>query len=167
MFAVFDGILVTFLFAGLGVLVSNVLVPKHGGFTVEMFHEMWVIVAIASFVCMCIAVFAISKKDRPEYFGTGKAQKVGFKDYWDVLKNNRAIQMLVVSASTDKLAGTIRSNATVTIIIFGIVCGNFALSGAVTAYTSIPTLLFLFLGVGVIATKLGQKKAMEIGRAHV
>ncbi len=163
LFTVFDGTYNTIVFAVLPIFIASYLRPKHGGFNEGFFHELWLYVAIISGILTCIAVFCISKKDRMEYFGTGKAVKVSFKDYWDVLKNNRAIQMLVVSASSDKLASNTRSNATVTVIIYGIICGNFALSGAVSGYTTIPVFLFLLFGVGGIATRLGQRKAMLIG----
>lgn len=163
LFSIFDGIYNMIVFTLFPILVANVLVPKHGGFTDSFFMETWLIVAPISAVFTIIAIISISSKDRSEYFGTGKPIKVTFKDYWDVLKNNRAIQMLVISAGTDKLALTTQSNGTVSVILYAIICGNFALSGAIAAYTSIPTMLFLFFGVGYIATKLGQRKAMMFG----
>lgn len=163
LFSVFDGAYNTIVFAVLPIFIASYLRPKHGGFNEGFFHEFWIYVAIISAILTCIAIFCISSKDRMEYFGTGKAVRVSFKDYWEVLKNNRAIQMLVVSASTDKLASSTRSNATVSVIIYAIVCGNFALSGAVSGYTTIPVFLFLLFGVGGIATRLGQRKAMLVG----
>lgn len=163
LFSIFDGIYNMVLFTILPIVVASVLVPKHGGFTEGFFMDSWLITAPISAIFTVIAIISISSKDRSEYFGTGKPVKVTFKDYWDVLKNNRAIQMLVVSASTDKLALTTQSNGTVTVILYAIICGNFALSGAMAAYTSIPTMLFLFFGVGFIARKLGQRKAMIFG----
>lgn len=163
LFTIFDGTYNTILFAAMPILFTGVLVPKFGGFTDQFFHQAWTIVAPISFLFTCIAMFCIAPKDRQEYFGTGKAVKVRFKDYWEVLKNNRAIQMLVVSAGTDKLALQSQSNATVGVLIYAIVCGNYALNGVVAGYTSIPTFLFLLFGAGVIATRLGQRKAMIFG----
>ncbi len=163
LFTIFDGIYVTIVFSMLPVLFTDTLMKKHGGFGISYFQEVWCIIAPISFVLTLIAIFCLASKDRPENFGTGMQQKVGFKDYWDVLKNNRAIQMLVVSASTDKLALQTQGNATVGVIVYGIICGNYALNGALNAYTSIPTFLFLLFGAGVIATRLGQKKAMMFG----
>lgn len=162
-FSIYDGIYNTILFAAMPVLFTSALVPKYGGFTAEFFHEAWLYVCPISFIFTCVAIFCISSKDKLKYFGTGKVVKVTFKDYWEVLKHNRAIQMLVVSASTDKLATTAQSNSTVGVIIYAIVCGNYALSGAVSAYTSIPTCLILMFGVGIIARNLGQRKAMLFG----
>ena len=163
LFTIFEGIYNTILFAAVPILVSSVLVPRAGGFNEQFFHEMWMIVAPISFVFTLIAIFAIAPKDRPEYFGMGKAEKVQLKDYWEVLKGNKAMQMLIVSASTDKLAMNTQTNSTVGIIIFGIVCGNYALSGAVSAYTSIPTMFILMFGAGYIATRMGQRQAMLFG----
>ena len=82
----------------------------------ELFHDVWLTVALISAVLTAIAVISIAPKDRSEYFGTGKAVKVGIKVYWDTLKNNRAIQMLVVSAATDKLASTAKTGAVTTVL---------------------------------------------------
>jgi len=163
MFTIFDGIYNTILFAVGPAVVSQSLVPKYRGFTNEFFHEFWIYIAVASAIFTCIAVFSIASKDRTEYFGLGTPQKLGIKDYWEVLSHNRAIQMLVVSASTDKLALTTQSNATVGILVYAIVCGNYAMSGAVSVYTAIPTFLMLAFGVGYIARQLGQKKALLFG----
>lgn len=163
LFMVFDGTYNAILFAAMPILFSGVLVPKYGGFTAEFFHESWLIVAPISFLCTCISVFCIAPKDRKEYFGTGDPVKIKFRDYWDVLKHNRAIQMLVVSASTDKLALITQSNATVGVLIYAIICGNYALNGVVAGYATIPTFLFLLFGAGYIATRLGQRKAMLFG----
>ena len=100
LFSIFDGIYNLIIFSGLAMWVSGPLNDKYGTFfDTGIFHDMWVLTAIASAICTVIAVISIAPKDNPKYFGTGKAVKVGFKDYWDVLKNNRAIQMLVLSAS--------------------------------------------------------------------
>ena len=164
LFTIFDGIYNTIIFAALPIFFTGYLLSKHAGeFSVSYFHDGWMMVAPVSFVLTCIAIFSISGKDRSEYFGAGQEIKVKFKDYWEVLKHNRAIQMLVVSAGTDKLALSTQSNATVSVIVYAIVCGNAALQGGVSAYTSIPTMLFLMFGAGYIATRLGQKKAMMFG----
>lgn len=134
-----------------------------GGYTsTEFFHTMWLFTAIASGVCTVLAVIAISPKDRSEFFGTGKPIKVGLKDYWDTLKNNRAIQMLVLSASTDKLASSAKTGA-VNVAMFACIAGSTLLQGNVTALTTIPTCIATFLAISLLATRLGQKKAMVIG----
>lgn len=164
LFTIFDGIYNTVLFTVLAVVAAN-LGEKYGGFTSDpaVFHELWVMFAVMSAICMVLAVIAIAPKDRQEFFGTGQVVKVGLKDYWDTLKNNRAIQMLVVSAGTDKLAMQMKGNSVMMIVLCGLVIGDYALSGTLQGLIAIPTTLLMILGVGGLATRLGQRKAMIIG----
>lgn len=163
-FTIFDGIYNTILFAGFQIIATN-LATKYGGFTADpaLYHDLWLIAAIGSAICTVIAVISIAPKDRNEFFGTGKAQKVGIKDYVEVLKHNRAIQMLVVSASSDKLASQMKSNAVINVVLIGTVCGNYAVNGTISGMITIPTMVLMMLGVGGVATRLGQRKAMLIG----
>ncbi|MGJ9386276.1 glucuronide permease, partial [Salipaludibacillus sp. CF4.18] len=65
-------------------------------------------VASLAFVFTILAIIAIRSKDRRQYFGMAEISvKVRFRDYWPVLKKNRPLQMLVIAASTDKLAGQV------------------------------------------------------------
>ncbi len=164
LFTIFDASYNTVLFAGLAVVAAN-LGTKYGGFTADpaLYHELWMYFACGSAACCALAVVAIAPKDRKEFFGTGQAQKVGIKDYLDTLKNNRAIQMLVVAAGTDKLASQMKGNAVMMLVLCGIMVGDYQLSGTITGMISIPTMLLTVFAVGGIATRLGQKKAMVIG----
>ena len=157
------------------IYISGTLIPKFnvtndaGEVTLsafynpEMFHHLQLLFGCIAAVCAVLAVIGLWRKDRQEYFGTGEVVKVGFKDYVDVLAHNRAIQMLVASASSDKLSMSMRNNATIMITMFGVICGNYALYGSVSALTSIPVCLLTILGMGYIGRNLGQKKALVIG----
>jgi len=165
LFASFDGVYNTILFAGVAIIAAN-MAAKHqavGGYSsTEYFHDLWLFTALLSGLFTTIAVISIAPKDRSEFFGTGKAVKVGLKDYWEVLKNNRAIQMLVLSASSDKLAATAKTSA-VTVAMFACIAGSTRLQGNITAMTTVPSCIITFLSISLIATKLGQRKAMIIG----
>lgn len=164
MFSVFNGVFTAAVFAVMPWYSYSYLLPKHQyQMSQAFFTEQWITIVIASAITAAIAFISLIEKDREEYYGTGTAQKVSFKDYWEILKNNKAMQMLVVSAGTDKLATQAKGDATVTLIVYGIICGNVAAGGLVTGYSTIPNLLFIFFGAGVIAAKLGQKKSMVIG----
>ena len=162
LFSCFDAVYNVILFAGFAVIGANIADSVGGYTSTEFFHQLWVIVALTSAVFTAIAVISIWPKDRTEFFGTGKPVKVGLKDYWETLKGNRAIQMLVVSASSDKLAASAKTSV-VTVIMFAIVAGENLLSGTVTALTAIPTMILSVLFVGSLATMLGQRKAMLLG----
>lgn len=169
LFAVFDAANNTILFTVMAIVAASVAAkydPNSSYVTLGFFHEMWMIVAALSAVFTVIAVISIAPKDRVEFFGTGKPVLVTLKDYWDTLKNNRAIQMLVVSASTDKLASSAKT-ASVTAVMFGVVtgAGSLAISAAFQGMTSIPTVILTMLVIGGLATTLGQRKGMIIGSA--
>lgn len=162
LFAVFDGVYNTILFTAVATVAAK-LGQKYGTMaSTDLFHELWLGVAILSLVFTCIAIFSIAPKDRSEFFGTGKAQLITLKDYWDTLKGNRAIQMLVVAASTDKLAATAKTS-TVTLVLFAVLAGDISLQGTMTGMTQIPGLILLIFFVGGFATRFGQRKAMLIG----
>lgn len=115
---------------------------------------------IISAVLTVLAVIGIWEHDRTEYFGgTEEGQKLGFKDYVDVLKHNRAIQMLVVSAASDKLATTVKTSSVLMAVLFGCLLGNYSLYGTVSSIVTIPTVIIALLGVGYAAKK-GMKKAL-------
>ena len=165
MFASFDGVFNTLLFAILGIIIPRIAdgYTDVGGYASTQFmHTLWLMTAIMSACFTVIAVISITPKDRPEFFGTGKPIKVGIKDYWDTLKNNRAIQMLVLSASTDKLGSSAKSSA-VMVAMFACIAGSNLLQSNVTGLVTIPSTIVCFLFISFFATRLGQRKAMLIG----
>lgn len=149
--------------------LEKVLVVKDGITTLSGFynpglwHEMQLTMGLVSILFAVLAIIGISRKDTEKYFGIGKVQKIGLRDYADVLAHNRGIQMLVVAASSDKLAIQCMGNIAVTTALFGVVCGNFALFGSNSAITSIPVVLFSILGMNYVARRLGQKRCLVVG----
>lgn len=162
LFAVFDATYNTLLFTIMGIVTSKLTVKYGTMYDAGLFHELWVITAIFGAIFTACAVFSIAPKDRVEFFGTGKPVLVTLKDYWDTLKHNRAIQMLVVAASTDKLASSAKTSA-VTIVMFGIVAGNYGLYGAINGFVTVPTVILTVVVISTLATTLGQRKGMIIG----
>ena len=129
----------------------------------DLYKEMQLVLGIIAAVFAVCAIIGLWRKDNIQYFGTGKVTRVGFKDYLDVMAHNRAIQMLVVSASSDKLSSTMMTNATIMVCLFGIICGNYAMFGSNSAITTIPIAVLTIVGVAFIARNMGQKKALVIG----
>lgn len=162
-FSIYDGAYMSVFMAMVTYLVSNVWMKQYGGFTLEFFNSFLMFTVVGSAILTVLAVIGIWSKDREEFYGTGVAVKVTFKDYWDVLKNNRAIQMLVVSASSDKLSMNIATNSVIAVMIYGIVCGNYEINGQLSMLLVVPNFLIMMFGCGYIARKLGQRKAMIYG----
>lgn len=168
LFAIFDSVFVIFGYIGIGSILIPSLGRKYGGFyNADLFKDLWLIVAIVSAILTAIAVISIAPKDRAEFFGISKKpQKIGLKEYWDTLKNNRAVQMLVVSASTDKLATSTRTSS-VTLVLYGVVTmggvvGNELVNGSFAVLSLLGAVLAA-AAIGIFATRLGQRKAMLIG----
>lgn len=150
--------------------LANVLTTDDNGvqtlsalYNPEMWQYMQLVFAALAAVLAVLAIIGLWRKDRTQYFGTGKVVKVGLRDYGDVLAHNRGIQMLVIAAGSDKLATQCTSNTTVTVCLFGIACGNYAFNASASAITSIPIMLISVCGIGYIARYLGQKKCLVVG----
>ncbi|MBO1265483.1 MFS transporter [Proteiniclasticum sp. SCR006] len=158
LFTLFDGIFNTVVFVSGQFLVSGVLVPKHGGFTEGFFTEMMIGVISISALFTALSVLSIWKKDVKENWGVPSDVQIRLRDYWPIIKGNRPLQMLIVSASTDKLAATVRQNSVTVIMLYGILLGNYALSGTLGLIMTPLTILLTFVGIGY-ARRLGQKKA--------
>lgn len=166
-FAMFDAVYNTLMMAIVPVVVTNILLPRYGGSQAfnnpEFFMALWGTLAPVSMIFAVLAVIGLWRKDRLEYYGTGEVIRIRIRDYWEVLKNNRAIQMLVVSASSDKLSQSMKSNSVVYVMLFGIIIGDYSLYGTTSALLTIPNILLSLLLINFVARRMGQKKALLIG----
>ena len=141
------------------------LAAKYGRMSsAELFHDYWLLTAVAATIGIAIAYISIAPKDIPRFSVTNEkdAPKVKFGDYLEVLKKNRPLQMMIVARATDMFATTCKTSAVV-LVVFGIVIGNYELNGGFTLYTTIVGLIMMTLGIGTIGRKLGMKKAMIVG----
>lgn len=141
------------------------LAVKYGRMSsAELFHDYWLLTAVAATIGIIIAYISIAPKDIPRFSATSQknAPKVSLKDYWRVLTKNRPLQMMIVARATDMFATTCKTSAVV-LVIFGIVIGNYELNGGFTLYTTIVGLIMMTLGIGTVGRKLGMKKAMQMG----
>lgn len=167
LFSTFDSIFTLLWYTSAGIYVSNYLVPKYGGFTYPLFVEFTTSIMLGSLILMVLAIIGIWRKDRTEYFGVAiseESEQLKFKDYWPIIKNNRALQMLCIAASTDKLGSRIKSNSVSGIILFGIIIGNYEFMGQLNAVIILPTLGITILGTW-LARKFGQKEMYVASQA--
>ena len=150
--------------------LANAVTIKEGVTTLSAFYnpamhsEMQLGLGLISFVLMCIALVGLWRKDNEKYYGiSNNSAPIRLRDYADTLRHNRAIQMLVVSASTDKLATQMFSNATVRICLFGVIMGNYGMYSSFSQLTAIPVCIISLLGLNQVARKMGQKASMLVG----
>ncbi|MTB64526.1 glucuronide permease [Streptococcus sp. zg-86] len=159
-FNIVDGIMSAILFSGSQIVISSYLVPKHGGFTEGFFAELMLGVISISAVLAVLSVIGIWQKDNKKYFGLGeeKTQKTTLKDYWKIIKGNRPLQVLSISAALVKFVAQLFSDSVVVVMLFGILFGNYALSGAISGLMVIPNILVI-VSAATLARKKGLRKA--------
>jgi len=157
LFSAFDMVLNVILYVGITMAVSNFFVPRHGGFTHSMFAELFIFTATASAALTALAIVGIWQKDKVD----SRTRMTRFKisTCLKILKENRNIQMLMITSSTDKLFSNITQNAVVTVMIYGIIAGDFALSGQTNMIVFGPAMVVSLLCVQ-LARKKGQKEAL-------
>lgn len=159
------GIALTVLFSGVPILVYSHIMPITKGFNMEFFKMLWNYFAVATLVLGFLAFLGFSKKDKKldeAEMAIKNKEKVNIKDIINVIKHNQPLQMLILSAGTDKLATVCQSNATIVVIIYAIVAGNSKFGSAINSYTMIPCVVMILLGLGAIGRKFGAKRSLVI-----
>lgn len=159
----FDSLYVMAAFGGSALFVGNYLAPKYGGFTNEaLFQEYVFWVVLMGFVCTVLAMIGIAQKDKPEHLAKHAGMKKIYpKDYWEVVKNNKPIRMLIFAACTDKFAATVYSHTTVGVMLYGIIMEDYGISGLIGVVTALPTMFVVSAGIRA-AQKIGQKKTLVL-----
>lgn len=148
--------LITTLFTGL--YLGAVLMPKYGGLTMEAFQELAVTCILAGAVLLFLCFFAITPVDKPENFESGaKKEKVSLRDCWNLIKGNRAMQLYILAASSDKLAQSASSQQAVNTLILGIIIGNYSFGGWMSFVTLPITIALLFWATN----QVGKTSARE------
>ncbi len=175
LFSVFDSVYNMIAFAGTSMYITSALVPKYtvydasGAIVTDAFSnpafftQLWSICIVFSVVFSLFAIVGLWRKDRKEFYGTGQTQRIRLKDYWEVLKDNRAIQMLCVAACSDKLAMTMQRDAVVMTMLFGIIIGDYSKYASFTGITSVFTVIVPVFLLVFVARHMGQKRALLLG----
>ncbi|MET3558768.1 Na+/melibiose symporter-like transporter [Streptococcus rupicaprae] len=158
-FNIVDGIATTVMFSGSQMYVSGTLVPKHGGFTPSFFQELFLTVVIISAVLGILAIIGIWEKDNKRYFGLGeKTKETKLGDYWKVIKGNKPLQVLSISAAFVKFVAQLFGDSVVGVMLYGIIFGDYALSGKMSLLLIIPGIL-VTVGVAQLARRKGLRFA--------
>lgn len=108
-------------------------------------------------VLTLLAVAGIWEKDIPKYYAMKtQTEKPKYKDYISLFKDNKALQMLVVAASTNKIAATTISGLTV--YLYAYVVKNQALQSVIPGLT---------LPFGIVATVIVTGLTVKYGRKRI
>ena len=158
-------VLVTFLATVLNMYIDGLYKGVEGYqgafYTAEFYDILVPIVVVVSAVYTLLAVIAIWKKDRPEYWGVEKDQKPARpRDYVDLVKHNSQIRWLIVAAASSKLAFTVANGAGIACMIYGSMMGDYnGLYIPMYVISFIFMAPFIFMGSRTAGRK-GQKRAL-------
>ncbi len=136
---------------------------QHGGFGSQAAWTTISLVAVGlNIILLSAAIIGISAKDKPEFFrkGNSNKEKVKLKDYVKVIKSNRPLQMLMISAGSNKLADVIDSSCLIYFYMYAV--KNVSLQPIVSGFGTPVTLLGAFIAGG-IAIRFGLKKTFIFG----
>jgi len=162
LFTLFDAIYNAILFNVSIWFITTYMSGRYPGSITdpELWKDVSVIFMGTAFLFTLLAIVGIWHKDRTEFFGLGThAPKIRLKDTLDVIRNNRNLQMLIVAASTDKLALVAVRGALV--YFFSNMLLNVALQGQYSLWQIAPTLLVTFIAVKIASTG-GLKKSFTL-----
>ncbi|WP_193596589.1 MFS transporter [Microbacterium sp. YJN-G] len=149
--------------AGFSILSTVVFLPRHGNeFTVGMLSETALTFVACSFVFQILACIGVSRVDRPESFAhidvTREKAAVTVRDMWNVLAHNGSFQRYLISGASDKLAQSVRSQAVIGTLMWGILLGNMQLGTVLSLIAILPGIVFAIFGARFIG-KRGSKAA--------
>ena len=136
---------------------------QHGGFGSQAgWSIISILIVILNLVLLSVAIIGIAGRDKPEFFrrGNAKKEKVKLKDYIEVIKINRPLQMLMISAGSNKLADVIDSACLIYFYMYSV--KNVSLQPIISGFGTPVTLAGTFLAGG-IAVRFGLKKTFILG----
>ncbi|WP_407271893.1 MFS transporter [Radiobacillus sp. PE A8.2] len=159
MFNIFNTV-ASFIGMGLIMGVASLWGGRVGFGTVAFFNLVVPMVIIVSMLLAILAVIGIKDKDQPEYFGDGgEPQKYKVRDYIDIIRHNKNLNMLIIAAGGSKLASSIAQNSAISIMLFGIMMGDFN-------ELYLPIYIIGFVGAApffLLNLKLSQKHGQKLG----
>ena len=145
-----------------------VILPKYDNqYTIGSLGEMMAWYSGISLIFAILACIGIAKVDVRETFATipkkeeEKEEKVSLKDMWSVLKDNRNVQMYMLTGISDKLAQQTMSQQVATTMLGGVLIGSYAATTWVGNISQIVGLFFAF-GSGIFVAKWGAKKSTTV-----
>lgn len=147
---------------GLVQFLAPVLASRFGGYNNQSFFNIMIPLAITvSAILTVLAVIGIWEKDREAFYGLGdKQERVKFREYLEILRENKELKRLMIAGAGCKLAFSVASNMTVLCMLYGSMMGDYDglyLPMMIVGYLfSVP---FFLLTVRT-SQKYGQKKSL-------
>ena len=149
----------------LSIVSMVVLLPRFDNQVSVPFLSTYNVVCIAAslvfYLLACIGITPYDKAENFEGISTDKSadEKPSLKDMWALIKENKELQRYMIAAVSDKLAQTIGSVSVVTVMLYGIMIGNYSISTIISTAAMLPGIIFAIIGAR-LAGKQGNKKVM-------
>ena len=137
-------------------IIMAVVLPMFGNeYSMPMLQATCAGIIVFSGILLALSSLAIAPYDKPENFQIGATRETPLKlsDCWKLIKGNRALQMFIVAAASDKLALQTAGYTAFTTLLFGVLIGNMGMSAIMSALT-----MPLSLVGAILATKMAVKK---------
>lgn len=112
------------------------------------------------FVILSLIAVTHAGVDVEETYVGKKKDPVRFRDMFQLIKDNRAMQMYIVAAASDKLAMQTQSQSSIRIMVFGIVMGSYSFVSDISMANMIISLVMVNLLAARLAGNRGMKKAL-------
>lgn len=160
----FDSSFIMFAHGFVAFYVSVYLINKYTNFNnPKLFEEFVITIVIFAGVCTALGIIGIWKKDNHLHFKieSGENRGIHFKDYIELLRYNKPVKMLMIVAASNRFASMVYGNATVIVMLYGILMNNYPLAGLIGIVIGFPNWGIIFLGI-TYARKVGQKKALVV-----
>jgi sugar (glycoside-pentoside-hexuronide) transporter len=139
---------------------APVLLPMFGGYNSAVAWRIFaVIVSSINIVSTLLAVVAISNRDSNEFYIVSDNQP-SFKEFTPILKENKPLRMLIVAASTNKLAST--TMTAVMFYWFAIVMRDNSIQSTMSMI-SLPVSIIAAITATIIAVKTSKRFTMIVG----
>lgn len=122
----------------------------------QFYNIMVPLVIILSAVYTIMAIIAISEKDKPQFWGVSN-ESAKMKDYVGIVKQNKEMRWLVLSAGFNKLASTVATSAAVAFLLFGCLMNDY--NGLFIPFYA---LCFVFMAPFLVwGAKVGGRKGQK------
>lgn len=140
--------------------VLMTIINKFGGIgEAGAWRVVGMIIASVQLIYAILVVIALRRKDTPEFFShLDTKEKPKIIDYWEIFKSNRALQMLIVAASTNKITQTMQGGLTV--LFYFYVTGNPGFQKSVPLVTMLFMLAASFIMVKII-NRFGRREVFS------
>lgn len=126
-----------------------------------LFNVVCVVASLCFYLLSCIGIAPYDKAENFEGVSLNKSadEQPSLKDMWALIKENKELQRYMIAACSDKLAQTISSVSVVSVMLFGIMIGNYSISTIISTVAMLPSIIFAIIGAR-LAGKQGNKKVM-------